>query len=257
MNREPTTTLALVAKAIVGPFRRMTGSNARGKATLVRRLPLVLTTAVLAAAIPGVARGAKESAAAAIEFRGYFQLREGSNFVSLASKDGAAKWVPVGGRWDGHWVREFDRQKQQVTIEGPDGARRILDLAAAQIVRGSDAPQPAQPAVVRLPAPPGDRGRAKAVVASEVVSVFPPIGVEPSLEGLDWDWIESDANPMRKMATLPSMEETRKWPSLTPQERDDLIELYRQCGWGLRVYILSNGGTSGDTTRLTRPGARR
>lgn len=222
---------------------------------MIRRLPLFLTTAVLAAAIPGVARGAKESTVAAIEFRGHFSLREGNVFVSLAGKDGAAKWVPVGGRWENVQVRDFDRQKQQVTIEHPDGTRQTLVLATAHIVREKDRPPAAPPGVVRLPAPTGTGG--KATASPEVVAVFPPLGVEPSLEGLDWDWIESDANPMRKVATLPSMEETRKWPSLTPQERDDLIELYRQCGWGLRVYILSNGGTSGDTKRLTRPGARR
>jgi len=67
-----------------------------------------------------------------------------------------------------------------------------------------------------------------------IYEVYPPANVPRSKEGLDWDWIESDGNPMKTLPIRPSGDGMNDWPKKTPEEKAQIVEMYRQCGWRLR-----------------------
>ncbi len=148
-----------------------------------------------------------------------------------------------------------------MTLETPTGEERVVRLESATV--GRVALQPAPPAEprraeqqrVKLPRPADPRGPVPPEVAraSEIVDVFPAVGHVPSSEGLDWDWIQSDANPMKKMATVPSTAETAHWSKLNAAQRADLVELYRQCGWAITVFVRRNGLVGANIAPIPRP----
>lgn len=207
------------------------------------------------------ATGAALAAEPVWVFRGYFVLGERSEFVSLQTATDAPRWLPVGARFAEHRIVRLDRTAGAVVLETPTGEERVVPLASATV--GQVALRPAAPAErpaadrarVKLSPPSASRGPVPPEVAraGEVVDVFPPVGQVPSAEGLDWDWIQSDDNPMRKAPTLPSIAESSQWAKLTAAQRADLVELYRQCGWALTVYVRRNGLVAANVAPLSRP----
>lgn len=196
-------------------------------------------------------------------FRGFCVLGEGREFVSLADASGGARWIPVGNRVDGHRIARLDRAGGVVTLVAPDGRELAVPLQGATV--GDVKLRPATPdearraaadtaARVKLPGS-AHRGDPTAPLSeSEIVDIFPAPGSTPSAEQLDWAWIRSDENPMREMATLPSRAESAKWGRLTAAERADLVELYRQCGWAITVFVKRNGLVAAAFQPIARPG---
>lgn len=206
--------------------------------------------------------GAAHGAETTWVFRGYFVLGDRSEFVSLQTATDAARWLPVGGRFADHRIVRLDRAAGTVTLETPTGEERIVRLESATV--GRVALRPATPEErtraeqqrVRLP-PPADPRVAvpppDVVRAGEIVDVFPAADQAPSAEGLDWAWIQSAENPMKKMATLPSTAESSQWSKLSAAQRADLVELYRQCGWAITVFVRRNGLVGANIAPIPRP----
>jgi hypothetical protein len=195
--------------------------------------------------------------AAKIECRGYFALAEGKEFVSLARVGNSGRWIPVGGRFEDYRVGRLDRAGSAVVLLDASGTEHRVALELAVIT--TPAPEVnATNARVRLPMPPVSEARkGPGPAESEIVDVFPADGTIPSTEGLDWDWINSPDNPMLKMATLPSISETKKWSKFTAAERAELVELYRQCGWAISVFIKANGRVGARYRKIEQPGVPR
>lgn len=195
-------------------------------------------------------------------FRGYFVLGDRSEFVSLQTATDAARWLPVGARIADHRIVRLDRTAGTVTLETPTGEERIVRLETATVGRVTLRPATpeertrAEQQRVRL-SPPADPRVAvpppEVVRAGEIVDIFPAADQTPSAEGLDWDWIQSDGNPMRKTATLPSIAESAQWSKLSAAQRADLVELYRQCGWAITVFVRRNGLVGANIAPIPRP----
>lgn len=191
-----------------------------------------------------------------LRLRGYFALGDGNEYVSLSSRSGDGRWVPIGGRFEQFKLAQFDRAAGVLTLVSDSGEKRVISLEAAPVRVAGNSVRPAiDGAKVRF-SPTGTAVPESRTLPREfeVVDVFPPEGGIPSAEGLDWEWIRSEANPMRNQATLPSLDESRKWANLTPAQKQDLVELYRQCGWALTVYVRRKGLVAAKFAAIPRPG---
>lgn len=193
-------------------------------------------------------------------FRGFFVLGDGKEFVSLSRPGHEARWVPVPGSIQGHRIAKLDRAKQVVTLITASGEEMHVPLEGAVIGKVKLQPAPPPEVVqteagprVKLPVPASAGLERPTPPGAEVVDVFPAPGTVPSTEGLDWDWIRSDDNPMKEMATVPSISETKNWGKLTPEQRADLIELYRQNGWAITVYVKRSGYIAANFKAITPP----
>jgi hypothetical protein len=131
-----------------------------------------------------------------------FQLRgivtmEAERYVSLSSASGQSGWLKVGQQFDLHVVKEI--RPASIILVGPDRREREIPLAAA----------PTKP-----------------LGATD--------GLMP-IEQLDWTWIRSDANPMRREAPDLPYEIASGWNALSADERIRIENYYRLHGWTIHV----------------------
>ncbi len=200
-------------------------------------------------------------ARASLVFSGFFALGDGKQFVSLSSPDATPRWLPVGGSYVGYKIVRFDQENSVLLLADSAGAEFRLPLRAAVIAAEArskpiEAVQATAGPRVKLPgSPAGKTASAGALKESEIVDVFPPKGSVRSAEGLDWDWILSDENPMRRLATIPSQSESRRFATMSAEERAALTELYRQCGWHQTVFVKANGRVAVNCERINPPGS--
>lgn len=228
---------------------------------------MFLLGSVIAGLLLGAVSGAApQQGARGWVLSGFFSLGERRDYVSLAPPSGgAARWWPIGASVEGWRLVAFDRQRGQLTLENAAGERLAIPLRAETV--GQVALRPltemerghAARERVRLPRPSGPQVASSPELrrSAEIVDVFPALDSAPSADGLDWEWIESEDNPMRRVATLPSTAESAHWAKLSPAARADLVELYRQCGWAIRVFVRGNGLVAASISRLERPTGNR
>jgi hypothetical protein len=239
--------------------KSVVSSSEKSRVPRAGRHESVLAAVVCLALMMPAILGAKEDPAT-WTFRGFFVLGDGKEFVSLSRPGHEARWVPVPGNIQGHRIAKLDRAKQVVTLVTSAGEELLVRLEGATIGTVKLQPAPAPEIVeteagprVKLPVPAGARPERPTPPGAEVVDVFLAKGTVPSTEGLDWDWIRSDDNPMKKMATVPSISETKNWGKLTPEQRADLIELYRQNGWAITVFVTRSGYIAANFKAITPP----
>jgi len=165
-------------------------------------------------------------------FRGYFSLGE-ALFVAVGAHDQQPQWLQVGTMHRANQIVTLDLTTQILTIKDPAGDLYQLPLTQLEKSPGgppldSSTRAKAGPAV-RLPQgapPPGYK-------PTVVHEVYPPEGMPRSKALLDWEWVDSEANPMRQTPVPLTMSDWQK--CRTDIERNDLIELYRQHGWEVTV----------------------
>lgn len=165
-----------------------------------------------------------------IEFKAYFVVGE-QTFVSLASDGSTGTWRKIGGTYKENEIVRFVEAEHFLILRDPHGEEFALRLAASAI---KDSGVSAPPGVVRFS--PSLATPAKA----DDALLYPPKDAPRSKEGLDWDWINSDANPMRYAPVFLRREDKPRWEKFTPQQKAELVEFYRQCGWF--ITVIGNGG---------------
>ncbi len=141
--------------------------------------------------------------------------------AALQTTGNVQKWCAVGDTINGFTVKRIDVQGNSIVVSGSDGADKTIVIAAAQVIPDGSARK----------------------------------GTLIGLEQLDWQWIKSDKNPMRKMPeTLPEWA-IRNWRSLSEDTKLDLRNYYRFHGWDLEVAEKRPGILSGHNERLIDPNA--
>lgn len=148
-------------------------------------------------------------------------------FVSIRDRDGDSgpAWVEVGKRWDSYTILEVSRTAESVRLLSHDGT-----MIEVPVTKG--------PNNGSLPA---------------------GAGLLVPLDKLDWKWIKSDANPMRKQPTPLPVEVALAWKDLSERAQYAWISYYRAHGFalsfhsdpeGLRVSlrVIRQPGVPRDTT---------
>lgn len=173
------------------------------------------------------------TAQAQLRFGGFFVVNS-EEFVALSEADGRIAWVKVGEMFGDYRVRKLDRSADTLYVTlGQE--KLVVPMSKQKVLK-----EESKPALVRLPDSPGKP--TASVKSSKVISRFPASDLgERSTEGLNWDWINSDKNPMRKLPIQPSISEQDAWPNLSESAKEDLVELYRQHGWHITVELNEAG----------------
>lgn len=169
-------------------------------------------------------------------------------FVRLEATGQPSRWVKVGEPYGDYVTERLDRAADVLHLRTRQGEKREAKLQVARIREGR-----ADSTRVRFPvptAPASGRGAGKEV---EVFSVYPPGDAPRSEEGLDWAWIESEANPMRLLPLQPSIQEQERLALRTEAEKEALVELYRQSGWHITIRHHS-AGVGISYRKITPPG---
>lgn len=165
-------------------------------------------------------------------FRGYFSLGE-AMFVSVGAHDQQSQWLQVGTMHRANQIVALDLTTQILAVRDPAG--ELYQLPLTQLEKSPGGPPldssnraKAVPAM-RLPRgapPPGYK-------PTVVYEVYPPEGTPRSKTPINWEWIDSEANPMRQTPVQFTRSDWEK--CRTDAERNDLIEHYRQHGWEVTV----------------------
>lgn len=132
----------------------------------------------------------------------------GDSAIAHVTAGGVGTWCKAGDRFAGWTIVEIDRATSAVVVEAKNGMRKSVGIAGATI---------------------HDSG---------------PLHVPKQLvrpEALDWNWIRSDQNPMRrKPHSLPEWA-VLAWKDLDEDIRIDFRNYYRAHGWELtRVEVIGN-----------------
>lgn len=159
-----------------------------------------------------------------------------AQLVWLVAPGKDAKWVKVGESFHEYRLVRLDTAADLLYLQGAAQGEIAVKLARARVKLGG-----ASQAPVRLPVPRTPSPRSGPVPLNETYSVFPANEIQRSEAGLDWDWIESERNPMRRAPIQPSIAEQEQWPHLSEAEKGELVELYRQCGWHITISHRSSG----------------
>lgn len=165
-------------------------------------------------------------------FRGYFSLGE-ALYVSVGAQDQQPQWLQVGTIHRANQIVALDLTTQILTVKDPAGDLYQLPLTQLEKIPGaspvdSSTRAKAVPAM-RLPKGPPPPGYRPTVVHE----VYPPEGTPRSKAPLNWEWVDSEANPMRQTPVRFTKSDWEK--CRTDGERNDLIEHYRQHGWEVTV----------------------
>ncbi len=76
-----------------------------------------------------------------------------------------------------------------------------------------------------------------------------------TIEEMDWDYIRSYDNPMRRKAPRVPSEIGYAWSKMTEGQKNEARNQYRKHGWDFRVHINEQGVVTGwETEPIFRPG---
>lgn len=140
--------------------------------------------------------------------------------ANLSAEDGPSRWCREGDSFSGFVVAAINATAGSVSIVAPDGKRSELRLEQS-LITGSD--------------------RAR----------IPTKLLQP--DALDWAWIRSDANPMRR-APQPLPEwAVRAWADLDEDLRNDFRNYYRVHGWELTLVEARGDRLRQDVSPLINP----
>jgi hypothetical protein len=144
----------------------------------------------------------------------------GQTLIMISSSNGFNKWCMLGDSVEGCKIRGISPDGNQLTVENTAGKRSTLLLEKAKV---------------------------KMVVGDD--------GLIP-LDQLNWKWIKSQDNPMRKMPeTLPTWAYSN-WATLSNEIKTDLLNYYRAHGWDVEVNEKAEGRVHVRNTRLRDPSER-
>lgn len=119
--------------------------------------------------------------------------------VMISSSNGFSKWCAPGDVVEGFKVQSVSADGNELVVLGSDGKPATLKLETAKVK----------------------------LAASDD-------GLIP-LDQLNWKWIKSDENPMRKMPEdLPGWA-TDSWATVPTDIKLDILNYFRAHGWGIKV----------------------
>lgn len=157
---------------------------------------------------PRLQKSAPLSPETSIEIAGVYQRPVGAVMVLLARDGEVSGWVPEGATWRGHTYLRFDSSAGEAIIRSPHGELKRISLRSTKVT--------------------------KTVTSPEKIELLP-------LEKIDWAWVSSEENPMRKRAVDLPFEVAMEWDTYTDADKIPLINYYRSHGWSLTVNHQSIG----------------
>lgn len=159
------------------------------------------------------------TAAADVSVKGFIATGD-LRLANLAAEGGPSRWCREGDSFSGFVVVKIDATAGLVSLVSPDGKQSTLRLEASLITGGD---QPRAPAKLLQPA------------------------------SLDWNWIRSDANPMRRAPhPLPEWA-VRAWADLDEDLKTDFRNYYRVHGWELTLVEARGDRMRQDVSPLINP----
>ncbi|MDX2152998.1 MAG: hypothetical protein SFV54_19805 [Bryobacteraceae bacterium] len=173
--------------------------------------------------------------------------------MSLRVDGVPSRWLQVGDRVGGNVVLEIEAAGGRATLADSDGATYSIILGQGSIGFGRSAGAATAPKLHRLSSlPPSEAEMARARATPTIVlDTYPEPARTIRTDDLDFAWIESDANPMKQQPVYPVGGEMLKWPSRTPEQKAEFLDLYRNCGWDMTV-VTTNKGVSLRGKRIQR-----
>jgi hypothetical protein len=177
-----------------------------------------------------------------IRFRGWYEINQVAMIALSAGEQTAVTWVSVGGNFMDYQVRSIGDDRDLVTLVDRSG--ELHEIAIDEVRFGGKAP----PGVMRLPGV-----RAASTSEEEDHTTYPPKGTPRSEEGLNWEWIYSEANPMPTLRDTVGTLDRESWQAMSDAERADVVELFRQCGYHLTVMVPKTGRGFGREVAEIKP----
>ena len=185
-----------------------------------------------------------------------FLVQTGKAQVAVSIEGKHSKWLEEGMTYEGNTIVRIDAAQAVVKIRDSRGDEYSLALNPSRIA-GTLGLQPkfANPSQASLLPHVVESERSKGRRRETIIyDTYPPKGTTVRTDDLDWDWINSEQNPMHDRPANPVDPEFLKWPSMSKAEKDAFIELYRQCGYEISV-ITDNKGVGMISHRLQpKPG---
>lgn len=160
------------------------------------------------------------SVRAELHFKG--SVVEGrQTLVMISSSNGFSKWCVPGDVVEGFKVQSVSPDGNELVVLSADGKPVTLKLETAKV---------------------------KLAVSDD--------GLIP-LSQLNWEWIKSDENPMKKMPEdLPSWA-TDSWATVPTDIKLDILNYFRAHGWGMEVSgSKAEGRVHVSAKRLLDPSVR-
>ena len=140
--------------------------------------------------------------------------------ANLSSEGGPSRWCREGDSFSGFVVAAINAAAGTVSILASDGKRSELQLEES-LITGPD----------------------RARISTKLL--------QP--DALDWAWIRSDANPMRRAPhPLPEWA-VRAWAELDEDLRNDFRNYYRVHGWELTLVEARGDRMRQDVSPLINP----
>ncbi len=170
-------------------------------------------------------------------------VERGRSLVMIKVNGTQSRWLSEGEDYAGNKVIKIDAKGSVVEMNDSSGEAYSLRLDSETVLLGKIESNADSRSIrsKQYPAPSVEeiqRARAKKGI---VLDVYPPLGKARSLEGLDLDWINSDQNPMRDRPLNPDSKKFVHWASMSESEKEEFLELYRQCGWQMTVTTSNKG----------------
>ncbi len=131
-----------------------------------------------------------------IQLRGIIFIGS-EGYVSVSSKQTQCEWLKIGQHFEEYIIKEI--KADSIIVVTSNNEVRVIPLSAAK---------------------PG--------LSSSGEKLIP-------LEQLNWKWINSDSNPMRREAPDLPYEIASGWSKLTDSERTRIENYYRMHGWGISI----------------------
>lgn len=141
----------------------------------------------------------------------------------IVQRDGSARWFAVGDKVGEFSLSEIDNEQERVVLKNSAGESQVIVLAQSKVAHAE----------------------VEKLTTNKTV-------VKP--EDLNWAWIRSDANPMRKAPEALPLWVVLAWPDLGEDIQTDFKNFYRNHGWDLsRVQVTPDGRARLSISPLRNP----
>lgn len=175
-----------------------------------------------------------------------------TDFIAAEMPDGSVKWLRSGIQYRGNKVLNVSIADNRVTFVDAENKEYSLKLDDSVVKFGStpqDKPQVGSKPVMLPRVPPSEFSKAKSR-PTITYDIYPPKGTAVDVSKLDFDWINSDQNPMKSRPIMPNDKEFKQWPDWAKDRKDEFVDLYMQCGWAVEV-ATDNKGVSINFSRVS------
>jgi hypothetical protein len=174
--------------------------------------------------------------------------------ASLKINGRPSRWLKEGDAESGNHLIRINVEESLVVLRDPNNQlyELRLDPSTIQLTSpGTGDGQGTHIATKKLTPPAPDELKRALSRETVIYDVYPHPNYKSSIDRLDFEWIDSDANPMRKTPIYPTGKEVLKWRSKSDSEKQELLDLYRTCGWEMTV-INSNKGVTMRGRKISR-----